>query len=208
MTATLIGYARCSTAEQDLTAQRQALETMGVDPRRVYVDQGATGTHRDRPGLREALAATRSGDTLVVTKLDRLARSIRDARDIVDELTTHGVRLQIGGTVHDPNDPVGRLLLNVLAMVAEFEADLIRAPHPRRHGHREGKGQAQGPQAQAHSCPGASPRRPPPRRQPHLRRDRRALRGLPRDRLPRRRTCSTSGSTLGRGLASIHVETS
>ncbi|CAD5140693.1 recombinase family protein [Cellulosimicrobium sp. AB352] len=127
MTATLIGYARCSTAEQDLTAQRQALETMGVDPRRVYVDQGATGTHRDRPGLREALAATRSGDTLVVTKLDRLARSIRDARDIVDELTTHGVRLQIGGTVHDPNDPVGRLLLNVLAMVAEFEADLIRA---------------------------------------------------------------------------------
>ncbi|MGB2556544.1 recombinase family protein [Cellulosimicrobium sp. TH-20] len=127
MTATLIGYARCSTAEQDLTAQRQALETMGVDPRRVYVDQGATGTHRDRPGLREALAATRSGDTLVVTKLDRLARSIRDARDIVDELTTQDVRLQIGTTVHDPNDPVGRLLLNVLAMVAEFEADLIRA---------------------------------------------------------------------------------
>src|SRR5690606_22159782 len=104
-----------------------ALEAMGVDPRRVYVDQGVTGTHRDRPGLREALAATRSGDTLVVTKLDRLARSIRDARDIVDELTTYGVRLQIGAAVHDPNDPVGRPPLNVLAMVAEFEADLIRA---------------------------------------------------------------------------------
>lgn len=134
MTATLIGYARCSTAEQDLTAQREALETMGVHPRRVYVDQGVTGTHRDRPGLREALAATRSGDTLVVTKLDRLARSIRDARDIVDELTTHGVRLQIGATVHDPDDPVGRLLLNVLAMVAEFEADLIRARTRTREG--------------------------------------------------------------------------
>jgi len=206
MTATLIGYARCSTAEQDLTAQRQALETMGVDPRRVYVDQGATGTHRDRPGLREALAATRSGDTLVVTKLDRLARSIRDARDIVDELTTHGVRLQIGGTVHDPNDPVGRLLLNVLAMVAEFEADLIRARTREGMAIAKAKGKLKGRKPKL--TPAQEPRRPPPRRQPHLRRDRRALRGLPRDRLPRRRTCSTSGSMLGRGLASIHVETS
>lgn len=127
MTATLIGYARCSTAAQDLTAQRTALEAMGVPPGRVYVDQGMTGTNRDRPGLRQALAATRTGDTLVVTKLDRLARSIRDAHDIVDELTAAGVRLQIGASIHDPHDPVGRLLLNVLAMVAEFEADLIRS---------------------------------------------------------------------------------
>ncbi len=78
-------------------------------------------------GLREALAACRTGDTLVVTKLDRLARSLPDARDIVEELTGRGVRLQLGGSVHDPTDPVGRLLFNVLAMVAEFEADLIKA---------------------------------------------------------------------------------
>jgi len=57
----------------------------------------------------------------VVTKLDRLARSLPDARDIVEELTTRGVRLQLGGSVHDPTDPVGRLLFNVLAMVAEFK---------------------------------------------------------------------------------------
>jgi len=63
----------------------------------------------------------------VVTKLDRLARSLPDARDIVEELTTRGVRLQQGGSVHDPTDPVGRLLFNVLAMVAEFESDLIKA---------------------------------------------------------------------------------
>jgi DNA invertase Pin-like site-specific DNA recombinase len=62
-----------------------------------------------------------------VTKLDRLARSLRDAKDIVDELTRREVKLSIGGSVHDPTDPVGRLLFNVLAMVAEFEADLIRA---------------------------------------------------------------------------------
>ncbi len=63
----------------------------------------------------------------MVTKLDRLARSLPDARDIVDDLTRRQIRLNLGGSVHDPSDPVGRLLFNVLAMVAEFEADLIRA---------------------------------------------------------------------------------
>ncbi len=89
--------------------------------------KGLTGTNRDRPGLRQALAACRSGDTLVVTKLDRLARSVPDARDIVDELTANGVRLNIGGSLHDPTDPIGRLLFTTLSMIAEFEADLARA---------------------------------------------------------------------------------
>ena len=62
----------------------------------------------------------------MVTKLDRLARSLPDARAIADELTARGVALKLGGSVYDPNDAVGRLLFNVLAMVAEFEADLIR----------------------------------------------------------------------------------
>jgi DNA invertase Pin-like site-specific DNA recombinase len=127
VTGLKIGYARVSTTNQDLTAQRDGLAALGVDADRVYVDHGLTGTNRARPGLREALAACRTGDTLVVTKLDRLARSLPDARDIVEELTTRGVRLQLGGSVHDPTDPVGRLLFNVLAMVAEFESDLIRA---------------------------------------------------------------------------------
>ena len=121
-----IGYARVSTTGQDLTAQRNALTALGVEADRVYVDHGLTGTNRARPGLREALAACRAGDMLVVTKLDRLARSLGDARDIVDELTTRGVKLNLGGSVHDPGDPVGRLLFNVLGMVAEFESDLIR----------------------------------------------------------------------------------
>ncbi len=122
----LIGYARVSTDQQDLTAQRDALEALGVATKRIYVDHGLTGTNRDRPGLREALAACRAGDTLVVTKLDRLARSLPDARDIVEELTSRSVRLSLGGSIHDPTDPIGRLLFNVLAMVAEFESDLIR----------------------------------------------------------------------------------
>ncbi len=122
-----IGYARVSTDAQDLSAQRNALSGLGVDAERIYVDHGLTGTNRARLGLREALAACRAGDTLVVTKLDRLARSVPDARDIVDELTARQVKLNLGGSVHDPTDPVGRLLFNVLAMVAEFEADLARA---------------------------------------------------------------------------------
>ncbi len=109
-----------------LLAQRDALATLGVSPERIYVDHGLTGTNRERPGLREALAACRAGDTLVVTKLDRLARSLPDARSIADELTDRSVRLSLGGSVYDPTDAVGRLLFNVLAMVAEFEADLIR----------------------------------------------------------------------------------
>ena len=118
--------ARCSTDSQDLTAQRDALTALGVTPDRIYVDHGLTGTNRARPGLREALAACRGGDVLVVSKLDRLARSVPDARDIADELTARQVKLNIGGSVHDPTDPVGKLLFNALAMVAEFEVDLLR----------------------------------------------------------------------------------
>jgi DNA invertase Pin-like site-specific DNA recombinase len=120
-----IGYARCSTAEQDLAAQHTALARLGCA--NTYADQGLTGANRDRPGLREALAATRAGDELVVTKLDRLGRSVTDLHTIAAELEQRGVRLNIGGAIYDPNDPLGRLLFNVLAMVAEFERDLIRA---------------------------------------------------------------------------------
>ncbi len=97
MNALLVGYAQSSTDQQDLTAQRDGLTRLGVATERIYVDHGLTGTNRERPGLREAMAACREGDTLVVTKLDRLARSLPDARAIADELT----------------------------MVAEFESDLI-----------------------------------------------------------------------------------
>jgi excisionase family DNA binding protein len=124
MSALLVGYARCSTDQQDLTAQRDALLGLGVEAERIYVDHGLTGTNRERPGLREALAACRAGDTLVVTKLDRLARSLPDARAIADLLTTRQISLSLGGSVYDPTDAVGRLLFNVLAMVAE--SDLIR----------------------------------------------------------------------------------
>jgi DNA invertase Pin-like site-specific DNA recombinase len=100
-----VGYARVSTSEQDLTVQRNALLAFGVDEEHIFVDHGLTGTNRARPGLREAMAAVRAGDTLVVSKLDRLARSLPDARDIADELTAKGVSLSLGGSTYDPADP-------------------------------------------------------------------------------------------------------
>ena len=126
MTATRIGYARCSTEGQDLAAQRDALLRLGVDEDRIYIDHGLTGASRTRPGLDQALAAVRKGDTLVVSKLDRLARSVPDARAIADQLTHRGVRLALGEAVYDPADPMGKMFFNVLATFAEFEADLIR----------------------------------------------------------------------------------
>lgn len=121
-----IGYARCSTDKQDLAAQREILHSLGVAADRIYLDHGLTGTKRDRPGLREALAAVRGGDTLVVPKLDRLARSVPDARQIGDSLAARNVKLSLGGQVYDPTDPMGKMFFNILATFAEFEVDLLR----------------------------------------------------------------------------------
>jgi len=122
----LIGYARCSTDKQDLAAQQEALLRLGVPSDRIYTDHGLTGTNRTRPGLDQALAAVRRGDTLVVPKLDRLARSVPDARDIADSLVKRGVKLALNATVYDPSDPMDKMFFNILATFAEFEVDLIR----------------------------------------------------------------------------------
>ena len=126
MTEIRIGYARCSTDKQDLTVQQEALSKLGVSSDRIYIDKGLTGTNRQRPGLDQALAAVRCGDTLVVPKLDRLARSVPDARNIADSLLERGVKLALGNTIYDPSDPIGKMFFNVLATFAEFEGDLIR----------------------------------------------------------------------------------
>jgi len=132
MSGRLVGYARVSDNALDLTAQRDALARLGVATKRVHFDDGPLGANRPRPGLREAIAVCRAGDTLVVTKLDRLARSLPDARDIAEELTANRIKLSLGGTVHDPSDPVGRELFTVLALVAELPGLTRRGPVPAR----------------------------------------------------------------------------
>lgn len=113
-----IGYARCSTDKQDLTAQTQALLDLGVKAERIYTDHGFTGRNKARPGLNQALAAVRTGDTLVVSKLDRLARSVPDARQIGDTLAANVVlpkvsRHQTPARRHRPRPhrPNGQTLL-------------------------------------------------------------------------------------------------
>ena len=122
----LIGYARCSTTRQDIEVQKKALLEFGVSKENIYMDKGLTGTKRDHPGLDQALAAAREGDTFVVTKLDRLARSVPDARCIADQLSEKKVKLAIGATIYDPKDPMGKMFFNMLATLAGFESDLIR----------------------------------------------------------------------------------
>ena len=126
MSKALVAYARCSTDKQDLAAQRAALIELGVDPKRIYTDHGMTGTNRLRPGLDQALAAVRSGDTFVVPKLDRLARSVPDARYIADAFVARGITLALGKSRYAPADPTGKMFFNILATFAVFEPDLIR----------------------------------------------------------------------------------
>lgn len=126
MTSILIGYARCSTDKQDLEANRQILLGLGVPADQIYLDRAYSGTTRARPSLDQALAAVRTGDTLVVPKLDRLARSVPDARAIGDSLADRRIRLQLGTMIYDPADPMGKVFFNILATFAEFEVDLLR----------------------------------------------------------------------------------
>jgi DNA invertase Pin-like site-specific DNA recombinase len=126
VTAILIGYARCSTDRQDLDANRQFLLGLGVPADQIYLDRAYSGTTRARPGLDQALAAVRPGDTLVVPKLDRLARSVPDARAIGDSMAERRIRLQLGTMIYDPADPMGKMFFDILATFAEFEVGLLR----------------------------------------------------------------------------------
>ena len=78
---------------------------------RIYLDEGPTGTTRARPGLDQALAAVREGDTFAVTKLDRLARYVPDALEIFGQLSDRGVRFALGTSVYDWHDPFARMFL-------------------------------------------------------------------------------------------------
>jgi DNA invertase Pin-like site-specific DNA recombinase len=128
----------------------------GVPEDRIYVDEGFTGTSTGRPALDQALAAVHAGDTLIVPRLDRFARSVPDARSLADIITGRGARLQIGPTVHDPREPFGKMFFNILAAFAEFEADIIRlrtiegTARARQRGKLKGKQPKRNPQRRAH----------------------------------------------------------
>lgn len=118
-----IGYARVSTAEQNLILQTDALEAAGCE--RIFVE-AASGAQRDRPVLQSALDYMRPGDTLVVWKLDRLARSMRQLIDTVELLQSKGMGLRSLTEAIDTTTASGKLVFHIFGALAEFERAIIR----------------------------------------------------------------------------------
>jgi DNA invertase Pin-like site-specific DNA recombinase len=121
----IIGYARVSTDGQTLDSQVAALKSAGAA--RIYRET-ASGAKSERTELARALKAIAAGDTLLVTRLDRLARSARDLLNILDAVATASAGFRsLADVWADTTTPHGRLMLTVLGGLAEFERDLIRA---------------------------------------------------------------------------------
>ena len=119
----LIGYARVSTDDQNLALQRDALAAAGCE--KVYEDR-ISGAKAERPGLALALEVARAGDTLVVWRLDRLGRSLKDLIALAEGLDKRGVGLKSLKEALDTTSSGGRLVFHMFGALAEFERDLIR----------------------------------------------------------------------------------
>ena len=120
----VFGYARVSSSDQDLSVQLDALKSAGCD---LIREEKISGTSRKgRTELETLLAFLREGDTLVVTRIDRLARSVKDLQDIVYDLRTKGVALRATEQPIDTSTPAGKAFVDMLGVFAEFETALRR----------------------------------------------------------------------------------
>lgn len=119
----LVGYARVSTQDQNPELQLDALKASGCE--KIFVEK-ASGAQRDRPELKAALDYMRDGDTLVVWKLDRLARSMKQLIETVEGLEDRGVGFRSVTEAIDTTTPGGRLVFHIFGALAEFERSIIR----------------------------------------------------------------------------------
>jgi DNA invertase Pin-like site-specific DNA recombinase len=123
---TLIGYARVSTTDQRLDLQMDALLAAGVQPTRTYTDKASGGPGAKRPGFAAAMKACRSGDTLVVWKLDRIGRSLMEVLAVFERLSAKGAGVKVLTEQIDTSTAMGRFVMHILGALAEMERGLIR----------------------------------------------------------------------------------
>jgi len=121
----LIGYARVSTDDQKLDLQLDALAKAGVEADQVYRDK-LSGARSDRPELEHAIKALRPGDTLVVWRLDRLGRNLKDLIEMIERIEKTGAGFRSLSEAMDTTTPGGRLIFHMMGALAEFERNLIR----------------------------------------------------------------------------------
>ena len=178
---TLYGYGRVSTDGQTLAAQDAALRAAGCA--KVFSEK-ASGAKTDRAELRKAISRLGEGDVLMVTRLDRLARSTRDLLNTLDEITKRGAGFKsLADSWADTTTPHGRLMLTVLGGLAEFERELIKA--------RTGEGRARAKTAGVHMGR-------PSKLTPHQRREAIARRDAGEALADIARTFGVSHTTIGR----------
>jgi DNA invertase Pin-like site-specific DNA recombinase len=121
MTGQRIGYARVSTSDQDTSIQIEQLQTAGCD--RIFHEK-ASGSSQNRTQLNEMLNFIRKGDTLVITRIDRLARSLRDLQNLVHDFGQKGIAIKATEQPIDTNTAAGKAFLNMLGVFAEFETNI------------------------------------------------------------------------------------
>jgi DNA invertase Pin-like site-specific DNA recombinase len=123
-TAAMIGYARTSTVDQEAGFAAQLRDLTEIGCTKIFSEK-VSSVAKGRPQLEAALEYVREGDTLVVTRLDRLARSVKNLKDIQEELVRKCVELRVLNIGLDTSTPTGKLMLNLLGSIAEFERELM-----------------------------------------------------------------------------------
>src|SRR5699024_4036924 len=124
MKMTRYGYARVSTLKQDLTEQIDEIKSKGVSQNNIFAEK-ITENKSNRPQWLKLMNVVKSGDEIIVTKLDRLGRSLQIILKEIDQLTAKKVTVTVGNMTFDRSTPQGKLMLNIMGSFAEFERDMI-----------------------------------------------------------------------------------